>query len=306
MRKIRSLFYVVGLRDAIFPKWIKTLLSTSILFAVVWFIGVIFERNIQELIGHYELYDSNFNKLLSNLNPNTSSQIAEFTKGFNFNGFYSTYIPSALASLQAIISNVVIVLMYMLFIISEEASFKSKILAMSSDQGNFDYRLTVIQRIEKAIANYLGIKSLMALIAAGIGYFVFALLELHAPFFWALLIFMLSFIPFLGVLISSFLPAVFAVAQYGNFTEALIILVSIGAIQFISGNIIEPKIMGNSMNVSPLVVIISLGFWGFIWGLPGMFLSVPITVILVIILSKFETTRNLAIILSEKGEIDPS
>ena len=306
MRKIRSLFYLLRIHDRIFPKALKTLLSTAILFASIWFIGLIFERNIQELISHYEIYNFHFAKLMHELNQHTSFSLEKITSGFDFNNFFSTYVPSALQSVQSIISNIVIILIYMLFIISEESSFKSKIRAISYDPENYENRLKIIQRIEKAITNYLGIKSLLATISATIGYFIFILLDLHAPFFWALLIFILSFIPFVGVLVSAFLPALFAIAQFGGYTESLIILFSTGAVQFVSGNIIEPKIMGNSMNVSPLVVILSLVFWGLIWGLPGMFLSVPITVILVIILSKFEATRIIAIMLSEKGEIDPS
>jgi AI-2 transport protein TqsA len=304
MRKIRSLIYLIGIRDKWFPKALMTLLSTGILFSLIWVIGMIFERNIQELIKHYDLYNANLTTILAEFDSLSSYKIEDITKSFNSNVLFNKYISSVLTSLQTIISNVVIVLIYMLFIIMEESSFKNKIQALFPDQEAYRERLLVIRRIEKAITDYLGIKSLIALVSSVIGYSILTLMGLNAPFFWALLIFMFSFIPFFGVLISSFLPALFAIVQFGSYSESLIVLFSLGSVQFIAGNIVEPKIMGNTMNVSPLVVILSLGFWGYIWGLPGMFLSVPITVIMVIVFSKFESTRGIAIILSEKGEIE--
>lgn len=304
MRKVRSLFYIIRLRDKWFPKWLKTILSTAILFSTVWVIGMIFERNIQELIRYSDAYGKNLTSMLKEFDSISSYKVADLVKSFNSNDLINKYMASALASLQTIISNVIIVLIYMLFIIMEESSFKHKIRAMFPNREAYDERLLVIRRIEKAITNYLGIKSLIALIASIISYVIFTLAGLNAPFFWALLVFMFSFIPFFGVLISSFLPAIFAIVQFAGYSESLIILFSVGSIQFIAGNIIEPKIMGNTMNVSPLVVILALGFWGFIWGLPGMFLSVPITVIMVIVFSKFKSTRGIAIILSERGEIE--
>ncbi len=304
MRKIRSLFYKIGLGDKWFPKWLKTIFSSAILFSMVWGIGFIFEENIQVLIKYYDVYNTNFTAILQDFDSLSSYKIEDIINSFNSNEFINKYISSVITSLQAIISNVIIVLIYMLFIIMEESSFKNKVKAMFPDQEAYDERILVIRRIEKAITNYLGIKSLIALISSSIAYSIFTLAGLNAPFLWALLVFVFSFIPFFGVLISSFLPALFAIIQFGGYSESLIILLSVGSIQFIAGNIIEPKIMGNTMNVSPIVVILSLGFWGFIWGLPGMFLSVPITVIMVIIFSKFRSTRGIAIILSEKGEID--
>ncbi|AEA44430.1 AI-2E family transporter [Fluviicola taffensis] len=304
MRKVRSLFYVIGLKDRWFPKALKTLLSTGILFSLVWVIGLIFERNIQELIKYYDVYNTNLTSILKDFDSLSSYKIEDITKSFNSNDLITKYFSSVLMSLQTIISNVVIVLIYMLFIILEESSFKFKVKALFPNPVMYDERILVIRRIEKAITDYLGIKSLIALVSSVIAYSLLTLMGLNAPFFWALLIFMFSFIPFFGVLISSFLPALFAIVQFGSYSESLIILFSLGSVQFIAGNIVEPKIMGNTMNVSPLVVILSLGFWGFIWGLPGMFLSVPITVIMVIVFSKFESTRGIAIILSEKGEIE--
>ena len=126
---------------------------------------------------------------------------------------------------------------------------------------------------------------------------------MDAPEFWAFLIFILNFIPTIGSLIATIFPAVFCLFQFGTFLPSLLVLGIVGTIQVIVGNLLEPKIMGSSMNISPLVTILSLSIWGALWGIIGMILSVPIMVVMIIIFSQFEKTKPLAIMLSEKGEI---
>ena len=80
-------------------------------------------------------------------------------------------------------------------------------------------------------------------------------------------------------------------------------LVAVGAIQVLVGNFLEPKLMGNSLNVSPLVVLISLAFWGWLWGVVGMIISVPITIMIIIVCTQFKDLRWIAILLSSDGEL---
>ena len=86
-------------------------------------------------------------------------------------------------------------------------------------------------------------------------------------------------------------------------TPFLFTTIGLGAVQFCIGNLVEPALMGKSLNLSPFVIILSLTFWGLLWGIPGMFLSVPITVMFAIVCARFEPTRGLAIILSGDGNV---
>ncbi len=134
-------------------------------------------------------------------------------------------------------------------------------------------------------------------------YVALLIIGVDAPLFWAFLIFILNFIPTIGSLIATAFPAIFATLQYGDLGPAIWVLIVVGAIQIIVGNFIEPRLVGSSLNISPLVVFLTLALWGLIWGITGMLLSVPITVILIIILSEFPASRPLAILLSQKGNI---
>lgn len=306
MRKIRSLFYLFNIADKYFPRKLKTLFSTLLLLSTIWGIGYIFDQNIQLLAKYYKTYLVNFNTLIASLPPSVQGVFNQYATENQMSAFANSAITSLLLSLQSILSSTIIVLIYLLFIIFEESSFALKMKAIYQNNNDYNQRLEDIDRIEDAVTNYLGIKSLLAICSSTICYFIFISFGLHAPFLWAFLIFILSFIPFFGIAISATLPAILALAQFGTFGEAIAILLLVGGIQFLMGNLIEPKLMGNQMNVSPLVVLFALAFWGMIWGIPGMFLSVPVTVIMVIVFSKFNSTRNIAIILSEKGNITNS
>jgi predicted PurR-regulated permease PerM len=136
-----------------------------------------------------------------------------------------------------------------------------------------------------------------------LSYFALIFIGIDVPLFWAFLIFLLNFIPTIGSLIGTLFPALFCLLQFGEITQGISVLAVVGAIQLVIGNIVEPKIMGNSLNLSSFVAIISLSLWGALWGVTGMILSIPITVIIVIILSQFQSTKSIAILLSEKGDL---
>ena len=137
-----------------------------------------------------------------------------------------------------------------------------------------------------------------------LSYFVLLIIGVDAPAFWAFLIFVLNFIPTIGSLIATIFPTIFALLQFGDFTQGILVLAIVGSIQMVIGNLVEPKLMGDSLNISPLVVLLTLAIWGVMWGITGMLLSVPITVIMIIIMSEFQTTRPLAILLSQTGKIN--
>ena len=133
--------------------------------------------------------------------------------------------------------------------------------------------------------------------------FVLLAIGVDSAPFWAFLIFMFNFIPSVGPIMGTVLPALFSLIQFGEITPFLITLISLGLIATLVGSLVEPRVMGNTLNISPLVTILSLAVWGAIWGITGMLLSVPITVTMIILFSQFSSTKGIAILMSEKGRI---
>ena len=120
---------------------------------------------------------------------------------------------------------------------------------------------------------------------------------------WGLIIFLLNFIPTVGSIIATIFPALIALAQSDGYTLFFIVLGGIGVVQLCIGNILEPRLMGSSFNLSPIVILLNLALWGYVWEIPGMFLCVPFLIIVTIILSHFPQTRPIAIILSSDGRL---
>ena len=196
------------------------------------------------------------------------------------------------------------ILVYLLFIFLEEVHFYNKLKLAISENNNQAKIAKLLQRIESSIGNYLGLKTLVSFCTGILSYFVLMIIGIDAPFFWAFLIMLLNFIPTIGSLIATLFPATYALLQFGSIEPFLVILLTVGLIQVFIGNVVEPKLMGNTLNISSLATLLALSIWGSIWGITGMFLSVPITVIMIIIFSQFKSTKAVAILLSEKGAVD--
>ena len=156
--------------------------------------------------------------------------------------------------------------------------------------------------MRNSIERYLWIQTvtgaLIAVVGGGLMYFV----GLDDAFFWAFLIFLLNYIPIVGAVIAILLPALFALVQFDGYDQALLVLGGLFAVTFVVGNILLPRMQGNSLNMDPVVVLMSLGFWGSILGLPGMFLSTPLTVLTMVILAQFPGSRWVAVLLSADGD----
>lgn len=199
-----------------------------------------------------------------------------------------------------------IVLVYVMFLLVEQQAFNSKIRALFPD-GERERRVrALLSDIQREIQTYVWIKTLMSVLTGGISYVVLIAVDVSFAEFWAVFIFLLNYIPTIGSLLGILFPAALTLMQFGQFVPFLLVLVPLAVAQIFIGNVLEPRLMGSSLNISALVVILSLTLWGAIWGITGMFLSVPIMVVLMIVLGHFPVTRPIAILMSADGRIRDS
>ncbi|MFT6856731.1 MAG: AI-2 transport protein TqsA [Cyclobacteriaceae bacterium] len=196
------------------------------------------------------------------------------------------------------------VVLYAIFIFSEESSLSGKVKKLFNDPIQYERSTAILSKINQASSDYIRLKTYVSIMTGLVGFIFLKVMGVDAAFFWAFLMFALNYIPTIGSLIATLFPAFFSLVQFGEFGPFLIILLVLGIIEWLIGNMIEPKLMGKSLNLSPLVTILALIVWGQIWGITGMLLSTPITVVMVIIFSQFKDTRGVAVLLSENGEID--
>ena len=287
-----------------FPDWAILLMAIAAIFYGVELIVSLIVHNATEIV---EL-SNNRNISASEIVNNILSKFGADTAGLNLEKYFSNinlkdYLSEILNQLTYLTSNIFMVVIYAVFFMLEQSTFKQKLVALFPESDRFSMVNRVSKKIIHSIESYIAIKTIVSLITAFLSYLVLVLMNVDFAFFWAFLIFLFNYIPNIGSIAATLFPTVTALLQFETFYPALAVMIMVGAIQVIVGSFLEPRIMGNTLNLSSLVVLLSLSIWGSMWGIIGMFLSVPITVVIMIICSQFDKTKPIAILLSERGKI---
>jgi predicted PurR-regulated permease PerM len=224
-------------------------------------------------------------QLFGKINPGSLlNQVGEVLKGFGGEALF--------------------VVIYVLCLFAMQSSLPKKIIYIFKDKEERDRVVGLSAKIRKSMEDYLWVQTVTGIMLSVACYVVFLIFGLKNAMFWAMVTFLLSYIPALGGALASVFPALFALVQFATPIPALLILAITQGIQFVVGNIIQPRMTGDSLNLSILMVFLSLAFWGKIWGGAGMFLAVPLTVMIMIVFSQFKQTRAIAIFMSANGKPD--
>lgn len=197
-----------------------------------------------------------------------------------------------------IFSDFFIIFLSVIFILAETTSFPAKFAKAFSDAQD---KMVHVNHILSKIRHYLAIKAATSLLTGVLASIALVIIGVDYPFLWGMLAFLLNFIPTLGSLIAAVPPVILALIQLGPI-GVMWTAISYFAINNIVGNYLEPKLMGKMLGLSAFVVFLSLIFWGYIFGSVGMFLSVPLTMMIKIALDTSEKTRWLGILLGPEEE----
>ena len=278
-------------------------LSLIIIVASMLQIGSFIASSMVELSSTIAQLDDKFHLIVEKLSLMTGFDLSDkFDKLFDQFSIASL-INKVIAAFSSIVSNIMQILLYVLFLLLDQRFFNAKINALFPNFENRAKAKEVLSSVSKTIRMYISITTIISLSTGFLTYLVCEALSLQGAVLWGFLAFILNFIPTLGSIIAVIIPVLFALVQFPDLSDVLMVLVLLALIQFIIGNIIYPKLMGNKLNISQFVVILSLVIWGAMWGTVGMFLSVPLMMILLIILSQFENTKGMAILISGDGKI---
>jgi AI-2 transport protein TqsA len=188
--------------------------------------------------------------------------------------------------------------LFLAFILLESAKLPARVrAAYPDDQAN--NILDVAGRINNAIIQYMRAKVWASVVIAVPVGLLLTVFGVKFAFLWAMLTFLCNFIPYIGSVVAYTLPTAFAVLQFGFGTTSTIIAVGLMAIHILTSTVVEPMMLGKAIGISPLVILAALSIWGLLWGLPGMFLAVPLTVVLKIVFENIDVTRPMAKLLSD-------
>jgi AI-2 transport protein TqsA len=213
------------------------------------------------------------------------------------------WIRSVSSALAAFAGSIGLVALYVAFMLFEQATFDRKIDALFPTPDKAAAVRKLLGHIERRIERYLWIKTLISAATALLSWCVLATVGCSNAGFWALVIFLLNYVPFVGALLGVLFPALLTLLQFGSFGPFLAVVITLTVIQFSLGSVLEPRLMGSSLNLSPMAIMVSLAVWGGLWGVAGMFLCVPIMVIVMIVCAHFAPTRPLAVLLSATGQL---
>lgn len=211
---------------------------------------------------------------------------------------------STFGTLATLLASLIMVLIVMMFILMEAHGTHSRLQAVNLSGGP-DF--TGLMRSASDIQKYLGVKTLISVLTGLLAGFWCWFFDLHYPLLWALLAFLFNFIPAVGSTAAS-LPAIAeALVQHGPGT-AIFVAIGYGGINFCLDNFVQPTMLGNRFGISPLVVILSVIFWGWLWGPLGMFLAVPLTMVLKVLLDNNSEFQWISVAMAKKkvrhGEVE--
>lgn len=291
------------------PDWIAHLFATAVVvISIIIFIGVL-RSAIVEFAGKSDLYEARINQLIAQVYAMLNLANAPVLSTLIYSDATVRFIEPLIASVQALAGDIVLVFIYVAFLYVTANNFSRKLDRIFRRPADRERARLIGARIRKTMEQYLWVQTALSIITTALTYVTLLVLGLDNALFWAFVIFVLNYIPTIGSIVAAVLPALFAIAQpiwppympNDPLLCAVIVFLGVSVWQFTIGNFLGPRMTSNSLNLSALVVLLSLAVWGALWGLPGMFLSAPLTVLLMIVLAQIPGARWIAVLVSADG-----
>ena len=207
------------------------------------------------------------------------------------------WITSVFTGIASIFGDFVLILIYVIFILSELGSLKRRVLRAFSEERARRIANTMGD-IFLDVRRYIVGKTVINLLHAILIGIILWLFDVDFYIVWAFLSFLMHYIPTIGSMIATILPFMTALVQFDSFGTAIVILIILIVLANVVGNIIEPQVLGDKLDLSPILLLLSLIMWGYVWGVMGMILSIRIMSMIKIVLMNIESRRPVAILMS--------
>ncbi|WP_120635503.1 AI-2E family transporter [Ruegeria sp. EL01] len=285
------------------PVWLANIAGVTVVLAGLFMIMYILGSQATQFARSIGTYETQFDSAVDRITGLVGNDITTFIRD-NLVSIDMSYLARLLlGSATSLLNQFFLISLYVAFLMAERLAFRKKIqLAAGSPQTGAEFS-SMLDAISFSLQRYVGVKTLISLFTAGISYSMFKALGLEYAETWAVLTFALNFIPSIGSIIAVIFPAMIALVQFDSIGPFLIIVLGCGTLQFLIGNFLDPALLGRSLNMSTFLVILALTFWTTVWGLIGAFLSVPLTVCILIVFSHVPALRPIAILMSLDGSL---
>jgi AI-2 transport protein TqsA len=284
------------------PDWFRLGLGAVLTIAGFVVIVGICAENARPFGAQIIVLQPKIDALLGRLSD--ALQIPELSVGDLFRrGDAAGSMTHALGAARGVVSEAFLVVIYLGFLLASRQAFGRKTQRMFVTHEVRTHAERVFSRVRSASEQYIGLQTLKAALVAGVAWAIMGVLGVSNALFLAFLLFLAAYVPIVGGIAGAIVPSLLALAQFESPLRPLILFVSLGATIFLIENVLMPKLQSDRLNLDPVFILLSLGFWGIILGLPGALLSTPLTVVVMAIASEFSGTRWLALLLSKDGEL---
>ena len=278
------------------PTGAAVLAVLLILVGFFYLIGFFVQTRVMGFIGQYDEYAATLNQI-------TADGMARFNipetyfEEFDWAGKIGSGLVTLSGSFVSLASNMGMILIFLVFMLLGKPYSQRKI-EQAFEGHRADQITEVTGSIAGQISRYLSIKVAISAVTAVLVYLVLVVMKVDFPVTWAVFTFLLNFIPMVGSAVATIPPVLVALVQfYPDFWPAVIVLILLLLIQQTMGSFIEPKLMGDSLNLSPVVILLSLVFWGWLWGITGALLSVPIAAAIKIVCENIEALKPISVLM---------
>ncbi|PID36811.1 MAG: AI-2E family transporter [Rhodobacterales bacterium] len=289
------------------PRGIRLLLVGLIALGAAVYLVSLTMYNAGEIVNSLPEYTKNLQQLFDRASasfgfetaPSVSNMIEEIQDAIDLNKLAATVV----SGLSGAGTFLVTALLYAMFLLSEWNDFPAKMRRAFHDEAHADTAMNTLHQISERIGGYLTTKTLINVILGVASYIIMLLIGVEYAAFWAIWIGLLNYIPYIGSVLGVLFPVALTFAQFGTLGHPAAAFVLLMAAQLVVGNVLEPRMLGRSVNMSPFVVLAALAFWMEVWGVIGAILAIPMTSMVMIILAEIPGTRPIAALMSEDGNV---
>jgi predicted PurR-regulated permease PerM len=283
------------------PNWLASIFALLLISATLLSLTSIILAQVNTVLSTTLAYSEQAPRAIASLFAwiNEDAERAVFNAVSTVN--VSDYLRTLAAQAGEMMQGTVLVILFVAFLFAERIWFTTKLENFFGDPVQAERVSQIVGSIIHRVNYYLLVKTAISAVTGLMVYGVARLFELDLAAALGILTFVLNYIPNVGSIVATVLVALVAYVQIGSPFATLVVFISVGGIQFVNGNLIDPMLMGRALRLSSFGIIISLAFWAAVWGIPGMFLSVPIMVGIMIVCSHVPNLRPVAILLSREG-----
>jgi AI-2 transport protein TqsA len=287
--------------DARLPHWVSPLVIILIVTGLLALGALAVSYAVTTVAPEVPRYAEQLQSRVENLRSRLQGAGLPLPTGGGGSGGFSQVASGAISGLGSFASALglaVLTLTVLVFLLAEVNGFRQKLARGTFAPPNNEKVLDAFERMTGKFARYFLVQAFSSIVTGILTGLYCWLVGIEFPFVWGLLAAVLNFVPTIGSIVAVVPPTLFALA-FGGLGTAVLVLLGLGVIQFGMGNVVDPALQGSALELSEVVVLLSVVFWGWLWGIGGAFIAVPLTIAVVLLCEEFGVTRPFARFLSK-------